>query len=185
MPYRSDSRDDAERRLRDATVAHQETDKRVRATAAGLKRLTARFQRELAEADRTVAEAEAAWRGLVRHGLAQDGGEHARVRSALRSAGVVAALERAIRRARPRVEEPPPTTRGPEAFAPQRPGDSKAVRAMHAESRLGEARKVRARLTNQREPTLETAKARLREAVLAHDEATRALEAAQARLDAE
>ncbi|MFK7987175.1 MAG: hypothetical protein AB8I08_14220 [Sandaracinaceae bacterium] len=185
MPYRSDSRDDAERRLRDATAAHEETQKRVRATAAGLQRLTRRFQRELTEADHAVAEAESALRAMVRHGLAQDGGEHTRVRTALRSAGVMAALERAIRRAKPR-DEAPTTPRAPTGgFAPERPGDSKKVRVMEAESRLAEARKTRARLNTQREPTLEAAKARMHDAVLAHDDATRALEAALARLDAE
>lgn len=184
MPYRSDSRDDAERRLRDATAAHEETLKRVRATAAGLRRLSKRFERELAEADQEVAEAESAWRGAVRHGLAQDGGEHTRVRAALRSAGVMAALERAIRRAKPK-PEPTVEPKRTADYAPARPGDSKEVRVKEAEARLTRARTKRARLTTQREPTLEAARVRMREAVLAHDESTQSLEAAQARVDAE
>lgn len=169
MPYRSEP--DAERRLAEAERRFQEADKRVRATAAGLRRLTARFERELAEAEHAVAHAEAACRAELRRALAVDGGSREGVRTQLRSAGVIAALEKAMRQRQP-VSAPPP-----ERTAPRRgPADATA------RERLAHARRARARLISQRDPTLDAAKARLEAATVAYDEAQHALEAARARI---
>jgi hypothetical protein len=173
VPYRSDARGDEagrRRRVAEARARLERADLRCRAAAGALAHLRDRIARRRRELDAAVAEAERDRRRVVHAGLAAAGGEHARLRAALRTRGAVAALEAAMARARgasplSRAEGPPPEV-----------GE--------IERRLTEARRARARLTVEQGPALERAQARLADAVAERDEAAAELDAARERLEA-
>lgn len=179
MPYRTDARGDEEglrRRLSEAEARLVEAKKRCEAAAGTLASLRARIQTERRALDDAIAAAERDQRRAIHAGLAM-GGDHERVRAALRAQGAVAALQRAMaHRARaPRGGPRPGATGGAAtggAAGPPPPIEE-------SKRRLAEARRKRARLVAQQGPALERAQRRMADAVRAHDEAAEELEAAR------
>lgn len=160
--YRDDARDDQalHERQREAETALEAASLRVRAAARTLRDIEARFERERRTLDEAVADAEDARRRAIY--LAADGAAHPHLRDSMRVGAAVTALERAMaRKGRPKASPtgpPPPLGM--------------------AQSRLSEARAERARFAARGVAALERARARLAEAVSAHDAAAETLEAA-------
>lgn len=165
MPYRSDGRTDEERAVEASELAAvvEAAKLRFRAAAGKLRELERRLDEDRRALDAAVAEADDATRRAMHLSLAKsERPAGPRVRDALRTGGAVNALERAMARAKKR--------------APS----AKLATLEEAREQLREARQRRAWLAARRESSLEAARARLADAVAAHDEAVGALEAARA-----
>lgn len=162
MPYRSDGRSGDERAVRVAELAAavQAAKLRVRAAAGKLRELEKRLDEERRALDAAVAEAEDATRRGLHRSLAASDKEDPRMRDALRTSGAVNALELAISRAKSKQK------RANEASPPP------SLEAARVAAR--EARKKRAWLAARSTSSLESARARLADAVAAHDEAIEA-----------
>lgn len=165
MPYRTDGRTDEARAARGAELeaAADAARERVRATAGAVRALEVRFEAERRAIEAAIADAEDAQRRAVHKSLALGAEAAPELRDRLRTGGAVSALSRAMAtRERPTTPPPPPA----------------AIEELQAELRALRGR--RAKLHARAEEALGPARARLADAVAAHDEATRALEDHQA-----
>ncbi|HJL18265.1 MAG TPA: hypothetical protein RMH99_21555 [Sandaracinaceae bacterium LLY-WYZ-13_1] len=171
MPYRTDAHGDEagrRRRVAEAEARFERAALRCRAAAGALDQLRRRIADRRRALDEAIARAEEDRRRALRVGLAADGGEHARLRAALRTGGAVAALERAMAAKRGRASRPGPGADGPGKGSTPPP-------LAESRRRLAEARRERARLVAKQDEALERAQARLAEAVAEHDAAEAAL----------